>query len=419
MMRLQNKKLLHRPRRNLGVRQPGPLIRGVFYAFIFSIPFEAMNLGLEIKNFTISKLVGFVLLGLALVQPRVCFKPPSSAFYYFLIYLLVYGLFASSQGSIFNELVLSYFLSLGQMLVLFLVTQNLMTYEGMAKRALLTLGISCLSLAAVVLLGFMSTEIAQGRITAGKLDANTFGAVLSFGLLALIGLATSHKIMDARIRWFAWLSFSILAVTIVQSGSRGAMIGLVAGLLVLGFKGRRVLKINLKGLVLVFLAIGAVVVFAYNSESVRERWERTLGEGEMAGREKIYEKAADMFIEKPLLGWGPGNHILELGARLGKPKRDPHNLIFWMLLEVGLLGAIPFLGGVWICFREAWKARIGVHGLLPMSMMLLLLIINMKGTYHHGKLFWVVLAYAAASGKLVHFQKLSKQSPRVNVLVPT
>ncbi len=386
-------------------RYPETFLCWSFYAFVFLIPFEALNIGIEIRNVTISKLMGFVFLGLALLQPRVCFKPPGSAFIFFSGYILIYALLGVVQEEQYERAIVTQLFTIVQLLVLFWICKNLMVYENISRTALLTLGVSCLCLAVMVLLGILGTEIAQDRVTAKDLNANTYSALLSLGVLALVGLATNQRIINYKIRALAWLSFGLLAVAIVRSGSRGSMAVLLVAFLVLMFKGRR-LQLNLRALLLVLLAVGVVIVAAYQSEAVRVRWERTFSEGETAGRDKIYSKALDMVWEKPFLGWGPITFYHELGHRLGKPTRDPHNIYFWIVLEVGLLGAVPFFMGLWLCWRIAWNARGGIHGQLPIAMLVFMLLISFNGSHHQGKLFWLVLAYAMASGNFVRTQKL-------------
>ena len=75
-----------------------------------------------------------------------------------------------------------------------------------------------------------------------------------------------------------------------------------------------------------------------------------------------------------------------------------HNLYLWILKETGLLGAIPFFIGLWLCWRSVWKARGSAQGTLPLACLVFMLVINMNGTYLYYKLFWLVLAYALASG---------------------
>ena len=133
------------------------------------------------------------------------------------------------------------------------------------------------------------------------------------------------------------------------------------------------------------------------------RWEKTFYEGDVAGRDRIFEAGLELFQEEPLFGWGPVRFWYELGHRLGLSKRDPHDLYLWILIETGLLGAIPFFSGLWLCVHAAWKSRYRVHGILPLVMILFMLVINLKGTWLKDKVLWVVLAYALASGSSATF----------------
>ncbi len=396
------------------VRDAHPFLCFAFYVFIFFIPFETLNIGPGFGNFTLSKLFGFIFLGLACLQPRVCFQPPKPAFFYFAVYLLVYVILGMIQEERFERSIILYFVTFLQLLVLFWVSQNLMINEGITKRALLIFGISCFCLALLVLSGVLRTEIAQNRVTAAGLNANSYAALLSLGLLALIGLAGNQRITNYKIRGFAWFSFSVLAVAIVQSGSRSSMAALLVAFCVLMFKGRG-LKVNPKVLLVLLLAIGFIVAVIYQSEAVRVRWERTIMEGGTSGRGKIHSRAMDMFVEKPLQGWGPTKHYFELGSRVGKPTRDPHSIYFWVLLEVGLLGAIPFFVGLALVFRGAWKARSGVYGQQPLAMLLFILLISFHHSYHQGKVFWLVLAYAVASESLVRSPERVKRFSKPSV----
>jgi O-antigen ligase len=120
----------------------------------------------------------------------------------------------------------------------------------------------------------------------------------------------------------------------------------------------------------------------------------------MAGREQLYPALWQMFQEKPVLGWGPVNNTFELAARIGereRPARAAHNIVLELLTATGLVGAIPFLIGAWLCVRDAWRARRGPHAVLPLALCCSVFLSNMSGDWIAGKLIWVVLAYAYAS----------------------
>jgi hypothetical protein len=64
---------------------------------------------------------------------------------------------------------------------------------------------------------------------------------------------------------------------------------------------------------------------------------------------------------------------------------------------VGLVGAIPFFGGLWLCWRAAWRARHSFQGILPLVMLSFILLTGAKGTIHKRKYYWVVLSFALAA----------------------
>jgi O-antigen ligase len=381
-------------------RERGPLllIRYTYYAFIFSIPFETVHLGFIPGQSTLSRLIGLLFLAVASLQPRLCFKWPPDAFWCFAVYLFIYVILGYLQDPVFRSAMITRLFMLGQMLILFWASYNLMRYDRVVKGTCLTLAGACLLLSVLQALGISSQEIGQGRLTAFGENANTVGALLSLGLLALSGLAYGRKITNVKLRLLFWLCAGILAVTLIRTGSRGAMLALMVGLLMFFLHGKS-LGAKLKIALVALLVIGFLGIAAYQIEAVRVRWERTLLEGETAGRDKIFSMAWEMVKEKPIIGWGPVHHYAELGSRLRYPGpgRDPHNLYLWILTEVGIVGAIPFFAGVWLCGYAAWQARYTIQGVLPLAMVACLLMVNMSGSWHNRKLFWIVLAYALAS----------------------
>jgi O-antigen ligase len=159
--------------------------------------------------------------------------------------------------------------------------------------------------------------------------------------------------------------------------------------------------------VIVVLAVGLLAALSYCSEASRHRWEAALSNGDLAHREELYPNAWAMFLERPLIGWGPGTHLYELGSRSqylahwGDRRTlamDTHNIYLYVLTATGLLGSLPFLVGTWLCVREAWRARRGPEGILPLALALTILTANLSSTFLYDKLHWFILAYASASG---------------------
>jgi O-antigen ligase len=283
-----------------------------------------------------------------------------------------------------------------QLLVLFWISCNLLRSERLMKGTLLALAFSSIILSALVMIGATAAP-EEGRASAFGENPNTLATVLSFGLLALVGLGYGLRNNEKRFRIFACITAPLLLIAVVRTGSRGNLLALVLALFALIIKPHA-LRANLKAAFVVLMAVTVLSFAAYQFELVRGRWERTFQEGDTAGREEIFATAWEMFLQSPLIGWGPDNHLSELGSRLGGVRRDPHNLYLWILNETGLLGAILFFSGLWLCWRSAWKARRTTQGVVPLAMLVYLLLANLTGTGHLNKFFWLMLAYTVAAG---------------------
>jgi O-antigen ligase len=151
------------------------------------------------------------------------------------------------------------------------------------------------------------------------------------------------------------------------------------------------------------LAIVAVGYFISQNSTILTRLEQTYESGDLSGRLGIYTESIGMISERPIFGWRPVEFWYELGRRVHGywGIRDAHNLYLHLLLEVGLAGAIPFVIGLWLSVRAAWRGRNGTFGLLPLALVLTLLASNMSGTDVARKQLWLVLAMAAATEPLV------------------
>jgi O-antigen ligase len=420
------------------LREPnGPmhLIRYAYFAFVFSLPFEAANIGIESGIGKLTRLLGFMFVVVALLQPSSCFRHPPKALWYFVGYLYILVLMIFWHGFEYQQEATGRLFTYSQLLVLFCISYNLMQYEHIRTRTLIVLAISCTILAAMMTLHIItlsdidatsmsgSTVIGsykgrQSRLTAFGANPNTIASILALGLLALIGLVFGPERRNIKTRLLAWPCLGVLAMAIVRTGSRGAVVAIMAGLLAFQLKGKgRGISTRLKAFIkrsrvkIAFAAVGViglVIIFSYQYELIRARWEKTLFEGQTAGRVEITREAVGMFLEKPWLGWGPATFIFELGARLGLPVRDPHNTYLWVLLETGLIGAVPFFAGLWLCCRTAWKARGGIHSVLSAGLLAAVLISGLKGSNQKSKLFWIVLAYVLASGSVAALPRMRR-----------
>src|SRR5262252_2402993 len=115
-------------------------VLGVYYAFVFSIPFQTLDLGLPAIG-TLSKWIGYLFVMLTVLKPRLCYRIPSPAAWCFAIYLVIFvfsGLLGSDAW--WASYVLDQFKTLIQLFILFWTSSNLLRYNSrIIRRALFSL----------------------------------------------------------------------------------------------------------------------------------------------------------------------------------------------------------------------------------------------------------------------------------------
>jgi O-antigen ligase len=368
---------------------------------IASLTTEGVSLGIPV---TAPRILGYVFFLFALLQPRVCFRLPPRAFWWFGAYVYVFAVLIYFQPLEFWNEATERVFTLLQLMAFFWISCNLLRDPRVAREAILTLGVSCAVCAVFQLAGLAADESSTDRIATFGQNANLVASLFSLGLLAIAGHIYGRKRDGQPVGLWPWPLCIVLALAIVQTGSRGGLLAAGAGLLVLLFdSNNRQSRAVRFGLV----ALGAAVLVgtSYLSETNRQRWEESFAAGRLAHREQLYPTAWQMFTEKPLAGWGPITALYELGSRTKyvgwinpeERQRATHNLVLHVLTATGILGAIPFAIGTWQCVRAAWRGRSGAQGIVPLAMITSLIVSNLSGDRIYMKFHWLILAFAVAS----------------------
>jgi O-antigen ligase len=378
---------------------PIRVIRWLFYAFVFSLPFEtALEGWLEPTT-----ILGALLLLSTLLQPTLFLKWPPKGFWCFVIYLYLFVSLSALEPSQYNEFVIRNVFLLIQLTILGWIAYCVLREPRVAERALLIFAAGCVVLALLQVTGIASRAVEADasvvRVTALGFHPNNLARILMVGLLVLIGVTFGRTRSLLRPVFVTFPFILVIGAALIQTGSRGALIALTIGLTTLvlrsGSLGMKVL--NMAGIVLM---VGLIFVAALQSDVMRARFEETIEDGDVARRDQIYPAAWQMFSEKPLLGWGPVASTYELGMRLGHPEeetKNPHNLILYGLVSTGLVGSFFLFLGLAVAVSSAWKTRHGPHGILPLAMGVSVIVANMSGLWLFNKLHWLVMAYALAS----------------------
>jgi O-antigen ligase len=381
----------------------------VFFAFVFSIPMEEASNAYHLP-FSVSRVFGYIFVIGCLVQPKLCFRRPPHAFWWFFAYLCITVVLGAMQEQRYSDEVVRLLSVAVQMAVFLWLACNLLRYEYIVNGSMISLALSCLLVAMLQRFGLgepddIANRGREIRMSTFGQNANEQAYLFGLGLLAMIYLTYGPQGSWIRPRWLLWPVFIFMLAAIVQTGSRGSAVALGAGLAVYFMRGgnsqdRRFVLI--RNVAIFAAALTVLIAMTFLSETARLRWERTFQSGHTAGRTLLFSLAVDMIEEEPLFGWGPAHNREELYARSGEiSEGDFQNTFFHVLAEAGIIGAFPFLVGCFLWVRAAWKGRDGPLGVLPLAMTASTLMVCLTGTWVYRKQFWLVIALSLISGKLL------------------
>ena len=378
-------------------------IRWSFLLFVFTLPFEATPL---FGSLSLARISGLLFAGLyflyhnPLTQKRSLPAVPP-VMWWFLGYVAIYVLNVFFVPEEFASDFFTRLLTLVQLLVVFWLTSALLEKEEMARSMLLSYSIASAILALGILFrlpGLSETiEETGGRVTALGENPNTLATLMALAAVILMGLRLNKAFRHFVSKTLLVVLTLPLLVVMVSTGSRAGVGAFIIGCSVFLSPNLRS-KRTLTAIILGIIGIVAIVYLAASNPDFAERWYQTYYEGNLAGRDYITYSAIEMFLERPIFGWQPIEFWHELGFRVGIwGEKDTHNLFLHLLLEVGVVGTIPFLVGLWLCALAAWRARAGNLGLLPFALLLTILAANMTHTGLTWKPLWLILALTVAS----------------------
>lgn len=212
----------------------------------------------------------------------------------------------------------------------------------------------------------------------------TFAYSLQFSVLALTAFFLSPRLWNALTRVPWWIAAAMLLLSVVAlyfTYTRGAMLGVVAGLVVLAM--RRSWKL---GLTLSLAGAAGMALLVLNADrdsgEKADRGSRYL-QTDSAIRLGQWRAASLSFLERPVFGWGYRNFELQSASlkerygfekdvvrKRGQPRQviyfqgHAHNNVLESFASMGVAGGISFLAFALSWLREAWRSRHG-HLLAP------------------------------------------------------
>ena len=273
---------------------------------------------------------------------------PIRWFLVFFIYTLFSCLFISHENGTFDKLI-RYFYEL----LIFLVFLNSKLSFDKTVSLIKFYTLSCIGIAIKMAVQHVSLPEDPDRFSImnfGKImDPNFLSALFILPTLILF-----YRLLHERKQRKVYLLFILFLLVILATGSRGGLLSVGIGCLILLLKDsswkKKITFIFLSSIVLV-----ALVVF--EAEKLARYSVENLNDGSNALRFHLWGVAWDIFMSNPIFGRG-ANSMLNLGMAYGaRINIMVHNTYLEILADYGILGFIFWMAPFILIFRESIKRK--------------------------------------------------------------
>ena len=234
----------------------------------------------------------------------------------------------------------------------YVLTRMFITQSQQVKRFLMTLFLSAVVVALILVAGTGLAHSQNGRMIFLKANPIPEASLLAMGLLIAVISAAEGVLRKRWMHWFSLGSVPLLVYGLLLTGSRAPLVSVVAaGVFYSAVIFRKRIGVVLAaGLVLVILGIGVVnfdilprsIIVRYNPSN----WRASMSVGE---RHTLYETIWQETQKKPVLGLGTGSvHIAE-------------NIFLEIYANVGILGLLCFLAFLYAVARQGLRYLLRVY----------------------------------------------------------
>ena len=393
--------------RSLELSQPTLLVRLAFYLSLFAIPFSRLYVPGTGDRLGVTRVVQALIIAACISRPRVCLRWIPIALLWFAAYCclrLIGGLWLAPEYSAIwwpNTLALSQFL-----LPWTWVLYNGLHQPKFAYRGLWALAAGAGLCAALHVVGIGTIEVdngIEGRSSIFGQNANEIGQIYAVAIVALVALGLFQRTRQT-LRLAILPMAGLIAVAIAKTGSRGAVLLCVAGILVL-LPQTRAFMPRMKRYITMLLIAAVFAGVMYQIPTVLKRFAPE-GEGPLMQREargRMVPVLWEIFLRSPVYGTGPDRYQYELTRRampyLAEKQQtiSSHNLALLLLVENGIIGFALFAAGMAYSLKASWRARLGPCGLLPFAWLLPMTLAGLtiaSPIYSPG--LWLAIAYSLA-----------------------
>ncbi|MGD0167532.1 MAG: O-antigen ligase family protein [Gaiellaceae bacterium] len=239
---------------------------------------------------------------------------------------------------------------------LFVVVSQYVRKEALFRRIVWVLSIAAGVTSAVALWQFFSGHMLSARTVTG--DPNDIAFALATTLPLTFWLLEGRPAQ----RVLAFGLIGLISLATLLAFSRGALVGLAAGITWKILVERRHRGAILSGVIIAAVAIGVVLATDPGRVETGLKAKETVASENVVTRLDAWSKAARFSVDHPLLGIGPGNFKVHYASISGVPVGTEtvaivHNAYLDIAAELGVLALVLFISYLAVIFKYSTAAE--------------------------------------------------------------
>lgn len=302
-------------------------------------------------------------------------------FRYLLLFFVIYLISTVIHDRDSSSTMITHFLKLFLDFLLCYLLYDLFRNDNRIKSiSILSYSLATALLGVLYYLGRLDPYIMvrSGRMMIFGENPNSTSARIMIGIIMLIYTMLSNPFQWRKWRYFLAIFIIPELLMVIASGSRGSFLILIICSIMLLLNETRT-TLQRIAVVVGILAVGFFALNKLTNVAIQgnfSMFERLsdLEEGEDAGRSSLNKEAIQIFMDYPIIGCGATAFPDEMRIRF-QEQRTVHNLFYYMLATSGLIGFIPFVLFLILCFKIAIRPY---NRELNISVLLIILLLAWK-----------------------------------------
>lgn len=376
-----------------------------FQYFLACLFFASLNFEMFtpiVEGFSVTKMVAIVYLAGVMLTPYSMLSTNKIGVVVYSALAMFFVMVVSSVVNMYHNTVFFDTTIFLNILIFVLLLNHQKKDNRVLHEGLLWFSISCFVMGVLFYQGIGLTYDNIGRVRIFGDNSNATGIKMAVGILFLLNYCLEHPTIQdennlkGKKIYKPWLLLLTIPMFMLLFGtaSRTALLVLASGAIL--FVLLRKTGSNKKKLISLAVGIAALVIgyiVISKQDVVMARMNDTIEEGNISGRDVIWNVYLPLIEEHPIIGTGFTGHYDRAQFVLGQAM-SPHNVLIEVALYSGVIGLFFFLVFLYNVFTCAWKYQKYLNNLGPLITSMAIVGMVLSGQALGVKLFWALAAYA-------------------------